>query len=247
MTGQIAKFGTKHCEDECDFPSSCHWKEQYAVQETEAAYIDTICLIDEPEASSIKSKVALPHESGSHMDEAGRSAGEHTGQAARENLSWLAEEDHNLSPCVETYPKLNGLGLHSLTMDLSSYKNGIIASREAIENPQIKLSTSKAPRMSAGVDSVRGDDGAMTGWVVENASESGSISPYAQPEANEVPFDFRLEQDNGIATCLEDEDDDDGYDEWLISRTGSALDWTVGGIGIALSPPDLPLEDVKMG
>ena len=248
VTGQIAKFDAKNCEDECGFPSSCRWKEQYVVQKTGTAHTDPVCVEDEPEASSIKSRVAVPQASGDCMDKIGRTAGERTLQVARENSSRSAEGDQNVSPVLETTPNMNGLGLHSSTMDLSSYKNGAISSREAVENPQIELWTSKTPRMSVRADIVRVHDVDMTGWIIEDASEIRSISHCAHPEATTVPFDFRFEQDKGFATRLDDDDDDDVVDDnWVTSMKGSALNWTVGGIGVALSPPDLPMEVAEMG
>ena len=241
ITRQIAKFGAKHCEDECNFPSSCHWKEEYIVRETVAANFDPFCLETGPEASLIKSKVAAPPSVGKYTDKVGRTTGERTMQVAEESLSRSAEESQNVSPSLESTPYLNGLGLHSLTMDLSSYQNGTITSREAVGNPQKNNWTPKQPRMSAQVDSVGGDVVEMRDWMIEDASESRPISPCIQPETSEVPFDFSYEHDKGFATCLDDEED------WVVSRRGGALDWTIGGIGVALSPPDVAMEDAEMG
>ena len=247
MTGQIANFGAKHCEDECNFPSSCHWKEEYVVRETGAANLDPFCLETGPEASLIKSKGAVPPSMGTYTDTVGRPTGERTVQVAEEDLSRSAEEDQNVSPSLEPTLNLNGLGLHSLTMDLSSYQNGTITSREAMGSPQIENWTPKKPRTSAQVDSIGGDVVEMRDWMIEDISESRSISPYTQPETTEVPFDFSHEQDKGFSTFLNEDDDEDDDEDWVVSRRGSALDWSVGGIGVALSPPDVAMEDAEMG
>lgn len=230
-TGQIVRLGSsKHCEDECDFPSSCHWKEQHAVQETRSGFIDPSCLDKKPDTSLVKSKETVQKSSEKYIGKLRRAAEKHTAQVANALLAPIEEEeDQKESPPLNTMPKLNGLGLHCPVMDFSSSKNGFNASGEVAERPQMNLSIPDSPQMSARVENVWEDDVDMTDWITQDVTESS-------PDATEVPFDFRLEQDQDASESLADDDSP-------ISPMRSAWNWTAGGIGIALSPPALPVED----
>ena len=229
--GQFCRPGSsKHCEDECDFPSSCHWKEQHAVQETRSGFLDPSCLDKKPDTSSVKNKQTVQKTSEKYIGKIKSAAEKHTAQVAKALLAPIEEEeDLKVSSSLDTMPKLNGLGLHFPVMDFSSSKDGFNASGQVAERPQMNLSIPDSPQMSARVENVWEDDVDMTDWITQDVTESS-------PDAAEVPFDFRLEQDQDAPASLADDDSP-------ISPMRSAWNWTAGGIGIALSPPALPVED----
>lgn len=234
-TGSVVRPGSKHCEDECNFPSSCHWKEQHAVQETKFGSLDPTCFDKEKDTSSAKGKLTVPKSAGRYISKLRRAAEKHTTQVAKTLLSPIEEEDPKASWSLDTRPKLNGLGLHFPVMDFSSSKNGVKESRELVDRPQINFAVLKSPQTSARVEKVWEDDVDMTDWITQDATESPPMSPCAQPDGVEVAFDFGLEHDQGPAVSLADDDSP-------ILPMRSAWNWTAGGIGIALSPPAVPAE-----
>lgn len=233
---QVVRPGSKHCEDECDFPSSCHWKEQHAVQETDLGFLGPSCLDKGPDASSAEGKLTVQKSTGSYIGKPRKAAEKRTIQIAKALLAPIEEEDQRAASSLDTTPTFNGLGLHFPVMDFSSSKNGINKSCELVNKVQVNLSIPKSPQVSARVDNVREDDVDMMDWITQDVSESAPVSPWAQPDANEVPFNFRLEQDHSLPASLADDDSP-------ISPTRSAWNWTAGGIGLALSPPALPVEE----
>lgn len=236
-TGQVVRPGSKHCEDECDFPSSCHWEQQHAVQETGFGFLDPSFLDKKPDTSSANGKLTVQKSAGDYIGKLRRAAEKRTTQAAKALLSPIEEEDQKASRSPDARPKANGLGLHFPVMDFSSFKNGVNESRELVDKPQINLLIPKNPQVSTRIDKTREDDFDMTDWITQDAIESPPISPCVQPDAIEVPFDFRLEQDQGPSVPLADADDSP------IPPMHRNWDWTAGGIGTALSLPALPEED----
>ena len=118
-------------------------------------------------------------------------------------------------------------------MDFSSSKTVANESREDVKKALVNLSIPQSPPLSSRVEKVC-DDFDMTDWLTPNATERWPMPPVApQPEAVQRPFDFGLKQDHGHQGSLADEDSP-------TSLMGSAWDWD---IGIALSPPALPVED----
>ena len=236
-TGQIVRPGNKHCEDECDFPSSCHWKEQHAVQKTEIGFLDPRCLDKEPENSSAKSKLTVQKDTGNYIGKLRRAAEKRATQVAKVLLLPIEEEDQNPLSSLDTTPTLNGLGLHFPVMDFSSPKTDGKESRGLMEKPQIRLAIPKSPQISARLDKVWEDDVDMTDWITQDGRESPPISPCARQDTNQVPFDFRLEQDHGPQASLADDDSP------ISPMRSGAWNWTAGDIGVAFSPPALPVED----
>ena len=232
---ELVRSGSKHCEDKCNFPSSCHWKEQYVVDETDSGLLDPSCLDIEPDTSSVKDTLKNQQSTESYMGRL-KTAAERTMQVAKALLPPIEEEDQKAPSSLSTTPKMNGLGLHSPVMHFSSSENGVKKSCELVDKEQINLSMPKSPQMSARVDNVWEDDVDMTDWITQDASSSPTISPCAQPDAAHVSFDFRLEQN-------EDPPASPAHEDSPISPTRSIWDWTAGGIGIALSPPVLSVEE----
>ena len=235
--GKVIRPSRKHCQDECDFPSFCHWKEQHAIEENGLGVLDPSCLNEELDISSVKRKMTVQKSTGNHIDKLRRAAEKHTMQVAKTFLSPIEEEDQQGSSSLDTTPKLNGLGLHIPVMDFTSSRRGVNEGREPVDRSQINLSIPGNPQMSTRSDDVLEEDVDMTEWITQDATESPPISPCAQPDAVEVRFDFKFEQDQGSPASLDDDDDSP------ISPMRSVWDWTAGGIGIALSPPALPVED----
>ncbi|KAF6228362.1 hypothetical protein HO133_008092 [Letharia lupina] len=230
------KAGRKHCEDECDFPSSCHWKEQHPVQETGFGFLDPSCLDTEPDTSSVEGKLTVQESTGSYIGKIRRAAEKRTTKVAKALLSPIAEEDQKASSSLDPRPRMNGLGLHFPVMDFSSSKNSVKEIHGHVDKAKIKLSIPNSRQMSGRVVHVWEDDVDMTDWITPEATESPPISPCARPDAVEVPFDFGLEQDQGPPASVADDDSP-------VSPMRSAWNWTAGGIGVALSPPALPIED----
>lgn len=196
-----------------------------------SGFPDPSCLDKNADTSSVQSKQTVQKGTESYIGKLRRVAEKHTAQVAKALLSPIEEEeeDQKASSSFDTMPEFNGLGLHSPVMNFSSSTNGFDASREVADRPQIKLSIPDSPLMSARVESVWEDDVDMTDWITQDALES-------PPDVAEVPFDFKLEQDQDAPTSLADDDSS-------ISPMRSAWSWTAGGIGIALSPPALPVEE----
>ena len=218
-TGQSPRLGSRHCEDECIFPSSCHWNEEHAAQKTGTVYHDDCCLDEDPDVSSIKDTLALN----------------------TNILSTIEEEDQKPSSPDAT-PEVNGLGLHNPVMDLSSSRNGADESGEGVGNPQMKVTMSKSQQVLARLNNIWEEEVEVTDWIAEDASVSRPISPQDRIEAIVAPFDFRFEEDDSLAASLADEVSPVSP----VSPMYSTWHWTADDIGVALSPTNLPREDEKV-
>ena len=227
---------SKHCEDECIFPSSCHWTEHHAVQETKSKNIDPSCLDMESDTSSVKGTSTDQTSTGNHIGKLGKAAEKRTTQAAKALLPPIEEEEQKAASPLGTTPSLNGLSLHFPVMDFSSPKNDANEGGELVDKTQMKLLIPKSPQTSGRVDKVWEEDVDMTDWITQDACDSSPVSPCAPPDAAQVSFDFRLEAEPGAPASPADDDSP-------ISPMRSAWSWTAGGIGIALSPPALPVEE----
>ena len=234
-TGHIRRFGNKHCEDDCNFPSSCHWEEEHAAQDTGVAYRDPSCLDKEPDASSVDDKLAFHKGTDNHVRKVRKTADRRTTQGAKTILPAIEEEDQKASPSVDAPPKWNGLSLHYPVMDFLSSTNDADEGGEIVGEGQMKLTTPRNQQMSARINKGREEEVDRTDWIREEAGESPSPCPFAEAEALSVPFDFSLEQDDSVAASL-------ANDDLVVSAMSSTWDWTAGGIGVALSPPDLLAE-----
>ena len=236
-TGQFPRFGRKHCEDECNFPSSCHWSEEHAAQDMGSTYHDPCCLDNEPNASSVKENLAIENDTENYVGKVGEEVERRTTQVSKTALSPIEEEDQK-TLFLDATPKLNGLRLHCPVMGFSGGKNGAEDNREVAGNLQMKLTTPYSQGMVARVDSVWEEDVDMTYREGDDATESPPISPYTDAEGIAVPFDFKFDQDDGHATSLADEDSP-------VSPLCSTWHWRAEDIGVALSPPE-SRADCKM-
>ena len=223
--GRSVRHSTKHCQDECDFPSCCHWKEQDAIQNAKLDYIDPTCLDKKQDRSLIKGKIRVEESSRDYVEKFRRAAEKHTMQVAKASLLPIEEEDQQALPSVDAMPRFNGLGLHFPVMDFSTSKNSDTKSRQLFDKTQTNPEMLQKVHVSAQVDDVLEEDVDMKEWI------TGSYS-CPRPDAVQMPFDFRFEQGSGSLS------DDDSP----ISPMRSVWDWTAGGIGTALSPPILPIE-----
>lgn len=235
-TGQVVRRDSKHCEDECNFPSSCHWKEQQAYQEVGSGLPGPNGLDLEPGTFPVKGKLTVPKGSENYIGKSRSTSEKRAMEVAKVFLSPIEEEDQEASTCLDTRRRMNGLGFHFPVMEFSSSKNGVNKYPGLVDESQMNFSVPQSPQMSARVDKVWEDDVDMTDWITPDDVDSGSISPCAQPDAIQVPFDFKLEQDQRSSRNLADDDS-------TTSAMGNAWNWTAGGIGIALSPPALPVGD----
>ena len=216
--GETVSRGGKHCEDKCNFPSSCHWQGHHTIQEIESAYIDRSCRDKQPEA------LAVPRKTGNRIGKA-RKGGEKRTTQARAVLPPIAGEDPKVPSFTDKIP--NGLSLHNPVMEFLSSEIEADENCQAGRKPQTNLLMPEIPPMSARIDNVWDDDVEMTNWITQDATEDRPRSPCAQPEASEVPFDFRLNQDEAERVSP-------------VSPMNSTWNWAADGIGIALSLPDLP-------
>lgn len=228
-TGQITRLGSKHCEDECNFPSSCHWKEEHAAQEMGIAYHDNSGLDKEPDVSLVEGKLTDQKDSEDCIGKVRKAVERRRKEAGGAILTTIEEEDQTASSFLDAMPRLNGLGLHYPVMDLSSSEAGADESRDAVDKSQTKVVAPMGLQMLARVDKVWEEEVDMTDWITDDATDSRPISPCGQPEAIEVPFDFRFEQD-------------EVDDVSPASPVCGSWNWTAGDIAVALSPPDLSAE-----
>ena len=240
-SGHFSRPGSKHCEDECNFPSSCHWTEQHAVQKYGVKIHDSDCLDQEPDRSSLKGELTVNKDARNYIGRFRRSAEKHTTHVAKALLSPIEGEEQKAFSSINTASKLNGLGFHSPVMDFSISKQAVNKSRGLMDKAQRKLSTPKSEKMSVHVDQVSDDHLDRSDWMTSGATGSRPVSHRAQPNAVEVPFEFGLEQDHGLlASLIED-------DTSATPPMRSTWEWTVGGIGVAVSPPSLPVGDEILG
>ena len=218
-TGQIPRLGSRHCEDECNFPSSCHWNEQHAAYHTE------------PDVPPVKGNLVVQKGSESYIDQAGREAERQTSI-----LSTIEEEDQK-SWNFDTTPKLNGLGLHNPVLDFASSEHSAGEGDEVVvDKAPTKLTMPKSQQSLAQSDDVREEEVEIRDWIGEDDRMSGPISPCALTEGMEEGFDFRFEQDDGAVAFLADEVSP------LSPIYTTTWRWTADEIGLALSPPGLPRE-----
>ena len=216
-SGQTPRLGGRHCEDECSFPSSCHWNKQHATHHIEADVLP------------VKSSLVAQKGSEIYIDKAEREAEWQT------SILSTIEEDQQ-SSIFDATPKLNGLGLHNPAMDFSSSDKGAGEGDEVMDRAQMKLTMPKSQPNLAQFDNVAEEEVRMRDWMAEDGSVSRPISPCALREGMEAPFDFRFEQDDGAVAFLADDDS-------LLSpmdtttTTPTTWRWTADEIGLALSPP----------
>lgn len=135
--GRSVRHRAKHCQDECDFPSCCHWKEQDAIQNAKLEYTDRNRLDKKQDRSLIKGKIRVQESTRDHVEKFRRAAEKHTMQVAKGSLSPIEEEDQQALPSVDAMPRFNGLGLHYPVMDFSKSKDSDTKSRQpdAIQTP----------------------------------------------------------------------------------------------------------------
>ena len=112
----------------------------------------------------------------------------------------------------------------------------------------MKLMMPKSQPNSAQSDNNVGEEKVvMRDWTVEDGSVSRPISPCILREGMEAPFDFRLEQDDSAVAVLAD--DISPLSPMYTTVTAAAATtttpiwrWTADEIGLALSPPGLPMK-----
>ena len=221
-TGQIPRLGSKNCEDECNFPSSCHWNKQHTTYNTES------------EVSPVKGTLVVQKGTENCIDKAGRA-----GERQKSILSTEEEEEDQKSWIFDATPELNGLGLHNPAMDFSSSEKGVEEGDEVVDKAQTKLTMPRSQQVLAqSDDDVREEEVEMRDWIMKDGSVSRPISSCALTKGMEVPFDFRFEQDDNAEAFLADE----VLPLSPMYTTTTTWRWTADEIGLALSPPGLPRE-----
>ena len=226
--GRSIKHVANHCQDECDFPSCCHWREQDAIQDAKFDYTDPNCLDKKQDRSLVKGKIRDQESTRDCVEKFRRAAEKHTMQVAKASLSPIEEEDQQALPSVDAMPIFNGLGLHFPVMDFSKSKNSDTKSRQLEVKTQTDREMLQKAHVSAQIDDVLEEDVDMKEWITESPPSYSC----RQPDAVQMPFDFKFEQSS---VSLSDDDN------LPISPMRSAWDWTAGGIGTALSSPALPV------
>ena len=230
----------KHCENQCDFPSACHWKTRHTPKkDADFSFLDPNCLdAEEPQAKpSTKTTSSAPEVTLSSVpkifNRLVKAAEKRTSQITT-LLSTLEEESNFTStpgyippspsnPTTQYPPKLNPLSLHLPVLDFSL-------------PPSPSSSLSEASTTAD--DPPEEPDVNMTDWISKD-DPSSPTSPTPPPKSplrahppvpKIIPFNF------SIATTSTTEENN----ESPISPLRSAWDWTAGTIGIALSPPPPP-------
>ena len=224
-TGQIPRLGSRHCEDGCNFPSSCHWNQQHAAHNME------------PDVSPVKGSLVAQKGTENDIDQAEREA------ERQKSISSTIEEDQQTS-IFDATPNLNGLGLHNPVMDFSSSGKGTGEGDEVVDKAQMKLMMPKSQPNSGQSDNNVGEEKVvMRDWTVEDGSVSRPISPCILTKG--APFDFRFEQDDGAVAVVADDISplSPMYTTATTTTTTTTIwRWSADEIGLALSPPGLPRE-----
>ena len=220
-TGPIPRLGSGHCEDECNFPSSCHWNEQYAAHNTE------------PDGSPVKGNLAVQKGTESYIDQAGREA-----ERQKSMLSTIEEAEDQKSWNFDATPKLNGLGLHNPVLEFASSENGAGESDWVVDKAQVELTMPKSQHNVTQSDDVGEEEVEMRDGMGEDGRGSRPISLCALTEGMEEPFDFGFEQDDGAVASPADEVSPLSP----MYTTTTTWRWTADEVGLALSPLGLPRE-----
>ena len=220
-SGPIPRLGSGHCEDECKFPSSCHWNKQHAAHNMEP----------------------IVHKgSESYVDEAEREA-----ERQKRILSTI-EDQKSLSS--DATPKLNGLDLHNPVMDFSRSEKGAGEGDEIVDKAQMKLTMPKSQANVAQSDDI-GEEMRDWIAEDDSVGRAITPCALTETEGMEAPFDFRFEGDDGATGAIAFLADDVSplwsmYDHTTTtSNTNTSTTtwkWTADEIGLALSPPGQPRE-----
>lgn len=214
---QIQNPRFKHCEDQCDFPSACHWKARHVPKK------DAIFEFPDPKCLGTESKTTLKQETpvkktGLYINRLIKSAEKRTSQLTT-LLSTMDEESqftstpgYVLAPTTTStstppkLPELNGLGLSFPVMDFSGLKKDPIDPRDTtmVTPPTVISPRSPPPQIPAAlVEAASGDDNLdvdMTDRISED-DESPPTSPLPSPtshphpnrnlQAQEILFEFQ--------------------------------------------------------
>ena len=241
----------KHCENQCDFPSACHWKTRHTPKkDANFSFLDPNCLgTEEPQPKvSTNTSSSNPERTLSTVPKLltrfVKAAEKRTSQlttllSTLEGESNFASTPGYLPPSTSNStaqkplpPILSPLSLHIPVLDFSPKPT-------SPQYPAPSLST-----LSEGVpaeEEAEDMDVDMTDWIAKDDIDSPPTSPTSptpppksplrlHPKApNHVPFNF------SIATT--EIPDASGDDDSPISPRRTAWEWTAGEIGIALSPP----------
>ena len=254
----------KHCENQCDFPSACHWKTRHAPKkEANFSFLDPKCL--DTEESQSKPSTKTTSSSGPELTLSTvpkiftrivKAAEKRTPQITT-LLSTLEEESNFTStpgyippstsppnPLTQQQqqqqypPKLNPLSLHLPILDFSL-------------SPSLSSSLSTLSETSTTGDEYEDEseepDVDMTDWIAKDDIESPPISPVSptpppksplrsHPHPHHPPNTNSIPFDFSITTT-EVAEMVTREDESPISPMRTVWEWTAGDIGIALSSP----------
>ena len=227
----------KHCENQCDFPSACHWKSRHSPRkDANFDFLDPDCLSSEPDDTTIptpapekaKKTSSSSKKGGSYIDKIVRAAEKRTNQLT--TLLSTIEEENNFSSMpgyISSSPpktvkgaklpemsSMNGLSLNFPVMDFSSF-------------PKLRRSASTST---------------ISSHSTSNSETSPPLSPMSTSSTSPTPT--LPSNDHQYDNATRDPNASLSDDEELspISPRRNAWDWTAGDIGIALGSP--PLKSV---
>lgn len=228
----------KHCENQCDFPSACHWKARHTPRKE--ANFDF--LNESPQVSPAPEKqltISHPKKKGIYLNRLVKAAEKRTTQLTT-LLSTIEDESNFASTpgfvpaSTDAPPKLPELNLTFPVMDFSAIKQGLEDNHKKSKGalPKFVAPESSPPHMSALIEAVSPirspPDVDMTDWLSEDTTSSSS-----ETSIDEIPFDFSI----GRPTSPSPFTSPSTEGESPVSQ-GKAWDWPAADIGIAISSPE---------
>ena len=234
----------QHCEQDCDFPSECHWKTPKTPKKSvNFGFLDVDRIGTESatvEPSTQDSNMRTLKKTGSYIDKIVKAAEKRTSQLT--TLLSTIEEERNLTsaegyvptpksspPKLPEMPSLSGLGLSFPVMDFSNFMKYLDGdASESVEEAESPASSTTTLSTIPSTTSSSNPDSPMTDWMPSPVSPPISLM---SPNPNPLPLDFKHSSD---ASPI----DDDEIVVSPLSPRRKAWEWTAGDIGVALTTSD---------
>lgn len=239
----------KHCENQCDFPSACHWKARHTPRkDANFEFLDPKSLGNDSKASPVSEKQetsSKPMKTGVYISRLVKAAEKRTTHLTT-LLSTIADESNFASTpgfipaSTDKAPKLPELNLTFPVMDFSFIKQGLDDHQEKFKDnfPKTISPQIPPPQMSALLTAVlpieSPPDVDMTDWL----SEDTTTSPPGPNNNNKLSFNFNIDIDTSTNQSPPSPSSSPSTeDESPVRSKITAWGWTAGEIGVALSSP----------
>lgn len=255
----------QHCENQCDFPSACHWKTRHTPKKDAnfSSFLDPKCL-DTGESPQPKPSTKTTASSGPELTLSSvpkiftrivKAAEKRTSQITT-LLSTLEEESNIIStpgyipastptsnPPTQHQqqqhhqpPKLNPLSLHLPILDFS-LEPSFSSSISTLADHLTTSTTEDSPEDEQDVD--------MTDWIAKDDIESPPISPTSPTPPPKSPLRSHPQAPENVPFNFNVNTTDVAEDESPISPMRTVWEWTAGDIGIALSPGPVRIDEME--